>query len=85
MKDIEMSGNARELCFAFTVTVVTIFCTLSPLILKVLLGGLFIVLNKNEVTGIGPHRINLERKVKSGSPGSKSIFSFPIYCTAEEK
>ena len=79
MKDVDVSGNARELRVAFSVTVMTIFCTLSPLILKVVLGGPFIVLNKNEVTGTGPHRINLERKVKSGSPDSKSIFSHLPY------
>lgn len=79
MKDVDVSGNARELCVAFRVAVMTIFCTLSPLMLKVILGGPFIVLNKNEVTGTGPHRINLEKKVKSGSSCSKSIFSHLQY------
>ena len=83
MKDVDVSVNARELRVAFSVTVVTIFCTLSPLILKVVLGGPFIVLNKNEVTGTGPHRINLERKVKSGSPGSTCIFSHLPYSWRE--
>lgn len=48
MKDVDMSGKARELCVAISVTAGIIFCSLSPLIFKEVLGGPFIVLTSQE-------------------------------------
>lgn len=44
IKDLDMSRNARELCVAVNVTVMISYCALSPLILRVVWGGPFIVL-----------------------------------------
>lgn len=71
----DMSGDARELCVAIDVTVVIIFCTLSPSILRAFWEFHLLPLHnkRKHVTGVGSHAVNLEREVTSGPSGSKSV------------